>query len=334
MQECPMNESIDLLIQVGMARLALGDALDALAYLDGALAEYGEAAAREALLNGRAEALRRLGRPSNGIPLEQERFMAGPARAGRTPCGLCSTPMRFFEHSHDKDWLWCPECGLVQYVPNTVESARLDQGEPSGAKLPPDSWVHRREEFFCNLFIKGLGWSDTLLYGIGWSLAFERLRATGANVVGCDLWRPLIAERRAVFGPKSFFHRDELPPLRFDLISAFEVFEHFAKPSRDVGFLVDHLKNEGAIFGCTDFWHGGSLDLHPSDDRTYWLHRSHVTAWGFTSMRRLARMFGLRVSFFKIDAGGVGAKVFFVLHRGMRTMAFVNSLPKVISGAY
>jgi hypothetical protein len=330
-----MKEDIDILIQMGMARLALGDALDALAYFDGALAEYGQAAAGEDLLAGRAEALRCLGRPTTqGIRSGPGRLVARSTRADAPPCGLCSTPMFFFERSHDKDWLLCPECGLVQYVPNTEEGAMLDRGEPAGAKLPPDSLVHRREEFFCNLFLKRMGWSDTLLYGIGWSLAFERLRASGAHVVGCDLWRPLIEERRAAFGPHSFFHRDELPPVRFDLISAFEVFEHFAWPSRDVAMLVDRLKEEGAIVGCTDFWHGGSLDLHPSADRTYWLHRSHITAWSFASMRRIARMFGLRASFFKSDAGGVGAKVFFVLHRGIHTMAFVNSLPKVISGAF
>ncbi|MEF3695731.1 methyltransferase domain-containing protein, partial [Desulfolutivibrio sp.] len=250
------------------------------------------------------------------------------------PCGLCGAGLVFYEHSHGKDWLLCPDCGLVAHLPPAGEAAVLDQGEAGGAKLPPDSLVHRRERFFCDLFLEAMGWTDVLLYGVGWSLVFEQLRARGVHAVGCDLWRPLIRQRREAFGPDSFFHRDELPEVSFDLISAFEVFEHFASPLRDVRVLTSRLRPESAIVGCTDFRVGGPLSQHPGHSPDYWRHRTHLCAWNYSSMNRLARLTGLTASYFKVFLGSLGAKVFFVLHRGPKTAAYVQSLPKLFRKAF
>lgn len=315
----------------GVARLESGHVLDALAFFDGLVLQFGPHAATPELLRARGLALEKLGRdtasPLPGAEIDEN-------AAAQKACNVCHAPMRFFEQCHDKDWLLCPSCGLLQYAVDEEEARRLDQGEPSGAKQPPESLVHRREAFFCDLFLQGLGCSRVLLYGAGWSLVPEYLLDRGVDAVGCDLWRPLIEERSAQLGPGRFLHRDELPESAFDLISAFEVFEHFIDPLREVGLLVDHLAEEGAIVGSTDFWHGGSLELHPNADASYWRHRTHVTAWTFSSMRHLARHFRLQASFFKVDRPGFGAKVFFVLHRGEKTERFVASLPAVIRGAF
>ena len=179
-----------------------------------------------------------------------------------------------------------------------------------------------------------MNWSRILLYGIGWSQVPYLLLQRGYHAVGCDLWKPLIVRRQAELGHDKFYHRDDLPSHKFELISAFEVFEHFINPLKEIAFLAKRLAVEGAIVGCSDFWHGGPLKYHPNPDNTYWRHRVHVSAWTYDSMRYVASQFGLEVSFFKVDTEGFAAKVFFILHRGERTKAFVNSIPIIIRGAF
>jgi len=210
----------------------------------------------------------------------------------------------------------------------------LNRGSSICGKAPPESLVHKREQYFCDLFIEQLGISDVLLYGAGWTLVFGNLRKRGIQAVGCDLFMPLVEERRKEYGKDTFYSPVDLPEKPFDLISAFEVFEHFLEPGREVKFLVDRLKPEGCVFGCTDFWHGGKLSEHPSRDRTYWQHKSHVTAWSWPSMRCLAKRCGLNATFFKVDRAGFGTKVFFALHRGDSWNGALAKLPKVFEKAF
>ncbi|QLA14814.1 class I SAM-dependent methyltransferase [Desulfolutivibrio sulfoxidireducens] len=311
--------------------LGLGRHQEALAFLDGALLQFGPGAATPEALAARAAILAGLGLPRDTPPPWD--WPGGLEDAG-TACAVCGQAMGRFETLHGKDWLYCPGCRLLHCRVDEPTLRRMDLGEADGAKKPADSVVHRRELYFCTLFLEGLAWSRVLLYGAGWSLVPGILSERGIHAVGCDLWRPLIAARRSELGPDRFFHRDELPATTFDLISAFEVFEHFARPGRDAAVLADRLAPEGAIVGCTDFWHGGSLARHPSADAAYWRHGVHVTAWTYASMRRLASGLGLTASFFKVDTPGFAAKVFFVLHRGARTGAFVASLPAIFQGVF
>ncbi len=312
----------------GLACLGRGDFFGALAFLGGLEREFpGQVDAFPDLPERLAFCRERLDRPVRPpVP--------GPSASAPGPCPVCAAPRRAFERALDKDWVLCDGCGLLQYERDPALAERLDRGESGGADQPPDSLVHRREQYFCDLFLNGLGFRDVLLYGIGWSLVLKTLRERGVAAVGCDLWRPLVEARRREFGPEAFHHRDELPETRFDLISAFEVFEHFQNPLEDVGFLARRLKDEGLVFGCTDFWHGGSLLDHPSADPTYWKHVTHVTAWTWSSMREAARRVGLEAAFFKSDTDGFGAKVFFALYRGERTAAFLAGLPKIFVNAY
>jgi hypothetical protein len=301
--------------------------LDAVALLEGLLREFPDQAAGFPDLAERAAFCReRAGRPAH-VPVPD------PAAPEPEPCPVCATPRAAFERAQDKNWILCEGCGLLQYQRTPGLCAGLEKGEPGGANQPAGSLVHRREQYFCDLFLRELGFSDVLLYGIGWSLVFQTLRERGVAAVGCDLWRPLVEARQQEFGAGTFFHRDELPETRFDLISAFEVFEHFQDPLQDVGFLARRLNDEGLIFGCTDFWHGGSLLAHPGEP-LYWTHLSHVTAWTWSSLRETARRLGLEAAFFKSDTRTFGAKVFFALHRGERVAALLRGLPKIFVNAY
>ncbi|WP_291445422.1 methyltransferase domain-containing protein [Desulfovibrio sp.] len=313
-------------------KLREGFPLDALAFIDGIILQYGEKAVTQELLEDRARAIQAVGRqPDYPMP---RCIGLGKGATPMSPCDICGDQLRSYEYYHDKEWLVCPTCGLLQYKLGMDLATNLGKGEADGAKQPPESLVHTREGYFCELFLNGMGWKKALLYGAGWSLIPKRLLDDGFDAVGCDLWIPLIEERKKQLGDDRFYHRDELPNKKWDLISAFEVFEHFITPMQDLKFLADRLEDEGAIVGCTDFWHGGSLSQHPNPDKRYWRHPAHVTAWSFSSMNRVALELDLATSFFKVDKPGWGAKVIFVMHRGRATKKFIQSIPPVICGAF
>ncbi len=258
------------------------------------------------------------------------------ARPEKTPklCKLCGAESVYFEKAFNKDWYACRNCSLISYDVDESRAKLLDNGSPEGSKSPTYSNVHRREEFFCRLFLEQLKLTDILLYGIGWSPVYKNLRDSGYNVVGCDLWKPLIEQRNEDFGPGAFYHRDELPDVKFDVISAFEVFEHFVRPFDEVNLLVNHLKDDGIIVGCTDFWHGGSLKIHPNPDQSYWAHKSHATVWTWKSMNTLAQRFGLRTYYCKTDTRNAAAKVFFVMCKGDSFDGYVRNLPKIFHNVW
>lgn len=306
----------------------LGYRLEARAILDGSTLEYGP-------LSPQGQALRK--KCIKGMQRELPPASTHPrpnASPSSTPCPICDTTMVIHEQLFDKTWLLCSECALLMAHTSSKQLKQLDKGEPSGAKKPPTSLVHKREYTFCRRFIDGLSARNALNYGVGWSLVPAALRARGIDAVGCDLWRPLIEQRKRSEGKNNYFHRDELPDRRFSLISAFEVFEHFTKPLKDMGVLADHLNDPGALIGSTDFWHGGSLAHHPSQDLSYWKHGTHITAWTWKSMMTAARKLGLHVQFFRGDCAEHSAKCFFVLYKGNKVANYLKTLSKVLQDVY
>ncbi|WP_319470259.1 methyltransferase domain-containing protein [uncultured Pseudodesulfovibrio sp.] len=320
-------ESGKQLIEQAGSLLNNGDMLEARALLDGALLEYG-------FLPPEAESLRsETLDDSEEIPVASVGPRPGKGAAGRE-CPLCGEAMVEHEVVYDRLWHLCPACALLTVKLDHDLAKRLDNGEAGGAKQPAGALVHRREYTFCRRFAEGFGADAILNYGVGWSMVPEALRGDGFDAVGCDLWRPLVEQRRKEFGPESFYHRDELPDRRFPIISAFEVFEHFTDPRKDVAVLVDHLADSGMIIGSTDFWHGGILADHPSQFKTYWKHLTHVVAWTWQSMRVLADHFGLQATFFRGDFADHSSKCFFALHRGEEAARFLSGLPKILPDVY
>ncbi|MBU4192638.1 MAG: class I SAM-dependent methyltransferase [Proteobacteria bacterium] len=320
-EECELCEYATLLASKGLF-------LEARAILDGLRLEYG-------VLSPEAQTLRAQILPEAGEGgLEASVAPRPGAEESDVPCPACGLPMVEHEQAFEKDWLLCPACSLLmaRTPPGLVRA--LDRGEAAGAMQPGHALVHRREYTFCRRFIDGMGLREVLNYGVGWSLVPEALRAQGVDAVGCDLWRPLIEQRKRELGEECFFHRDELPDRRFALISDFEVFEHFTDPMKDVGVLVRHLAESGAIVGSTDFWHGGLLSAHPSREPWYWKHGVHVTAWTWQSMRNIADRFNLGVRFFRGDFDEHSSKCFFVLFRGDAFAAYLDALPKVLPEVY
>lgn len=333
------------LFKEGVALTSSGEYLEALGFFDQILIEFPDVASNvRSLQLSRAICLKELQRFREAQIAATAELLLRPECSAcqellddiqtsypnpRVICEICNTESVYFERQFNKDWYLCPNCNLLQYSVSKQEELTLDKGESAGAKSSTYSNIHRREEFFCRLFLESLSLKDALLYGIGWSLTYQKLKNNGFNVVGCDLWRPLIQERKKQYGENSFYHRDGLPLIKFDLISAFEVFEHFIHPVREVGLMVDRLKDEGVIIGCTDFWHGGSLENHPSHDKSYWQHKTHVTAWTWKSMNALADRFGLNTYYCKIDHQHYSSKVFFIIYRGNKFEKFIRGLPKV-----
>ena len=323
-----VSRAEEALYEQAMLLFKLGYRLEARAILDGVTLEYGS-------LSPQAQGLRK--QCIKGMQRELPPASTYPspnASPSGSPCPICDTTMVTHEQLLGKTWLLCPECALLMAHTSSKQLKQLDKGEPSGAKQCPTSLVHRREYTFCRRFIDGLGAKNVLNYGVGWSLVPEALRARGIDAVGCDLWRPLIEQRKKMGRENNYFHRDDLPDRRFSLLSAFEVFEHFTNPLKDMRVLADHLNDPGPIVGSSDFWHGGSLAHHPSQDLSYWKHGTHITAWTWKSMITAAQKLGLHVQFFRGDCAEHSAKCFFVFYKGNKVANYLKTLPKVLPDVY
>jgi len=327
-EDTTIGQNQSTLLEWGEKLFSQGWRIEPRAIFDGYLLEYGPLSEKHMALRGQCTD------GGNAIPPLPSTGPAPNAIESDQNCPVCNTRMSTHEEFHNKSWLLCPSCALLTAKMENAQIDRLDKGEPSGAKQAVDSLVHSREYTFCKRVIDGLGVQDVMNYGVGWSLVPEALLAQGIDVVGCDLWQPLIDQRKKELGNERFFHRDECPERRFSLISAFEVFEHFTDPLREIGMLVDHLKDDGAIIGSTDFWHGGSLADHPNHDKTYWQHITHVTAWTWQSLSEVARKLGLNARFLRGDCPEHSAKCFFILYRGEQFKQFAQSLPKVLPDVY
>jgi len=162
--------------------------------------------------------------------------------------------------------------------------------------------LHKREGYFVDLFRNRYGINDVLLYGNGWSPLFGELKGSRLNVIGCDLYRGVVDFRNEEYRQEVFFHPDDLPDYKFDLITAFEVFEHFLEPFKNLAFLACHLKERGAICGCADFWQEkGRLYDHGPAEKPYWAPAGHVVAWSRQSMSYAAHKLGMKVRYFGAD---------------------------------
>ena len=253
-----------------------------------------------------------------------------PSFLSRMVCDICDKKMHVFERSLNKIWMQCPECMIIRVNVLRRERILLMRGESNGGRGPHILRnLHKREGYFVDLFRNKFGINDILLYGIGWSPLFGELKDLGLNVIGCDLYKELVNFRNEEYQQEVFFHPNDLPDYKFDVITAFEVFEHFIEPFKNLTFLSYHLKEKGGICGCTNFWQENERLCDPVDDHPYW-GGGHVCAWNKKAMRGAAHKLGMKVRYFKSDYVGWENKVFFLLYKGDDIDDYVQSFPDVL----
>lgn len=158
---------------------------------------------------------------------------------------------------------------------------------------------------------------DVLEVGYGQGQFLGYCRDRGWNVTGVELLPELVAAaRKSGFEARLADEIDDLPASSFDLIAAFDVFEHIP-PEESEAFLTtlrDKLRPGGRIllrFPNADSWIGAPFQ---NGDPT------HVNAIGSLKLTYYATVCGLEVSEFR------GAK-----RRGFRT-SLVHGLHRITAG--
>lgn len=241
-------------------------------------------------------------------------------------CDICGDTLVFYQLAFNKLWLQCTTCKIIRVaIPDQIKPL-LMVGDSDGARgSNAVRNLHKRERYFIDMFREVVNINDILLYGIGWSPLFAELKSENLNVIGCDLNKRLIDFRNEEYNEIVFYHPHELPDYKFDIITACEVFEHFINPLEDVTFLIHHLKNNGILCGCTNFWeYGNKL----SDD-PYW-EGNHVVAWNELPMRRIADKHNLKIKFFESDHESWKGKKFFVFYKTDKINKFLETIPYIL----
>jgi len=232
-----------------------------------------------------------------------------------------------FEKTPKKIWMQCPQCEIIREKLTENKRNLMLRGSgnvPSydNLKLYPEN----REGYFIELFKDKFEECKILLYGIGWSPLFNKLKKQKLNIIGCDLNKELIDFKNGEYEDEVFFRPNNLPNISFDIITAFEVFEHFLNPFDNLKLLSVHLEKNGVICGCSDFWQRNNT---LSND-FYWEGCvSHVTAWNIKAMELAASKLNMKVKYFKSDYGGPN-KVYFILYKNDKNN-FIQFLPITLS---
>ena len=160
-----------------------------------------------------------------------------------------------------------------------------------------------REEWLVERLHADLGLGRFLLYGTGATPTFATLLERGRDVVGCDISRDVVADKRRRHGEDRFFTPDELAAAgEFDVVVAVEVIEHFSDPLGSLRLLVETTGGEGIVCGTTNFRLGRAI----VDGNTpgYMSLGDHVAYWSPSSLAHAAAQLGLAVKLFELVCPG------------------------------
>lgn len=145
----------------------------------------------------------------------------------------------------------CPCCGLI-FAPGIgdeqawryARGGHHDEGEP-----PENGWA---DEAFLDPAFRLLGRDRDLRildFGCGDSDLPDRLRARGNRTVGIDLAPP---KRRARARIAADLEGTGLPAAFFDLVYAYQVFEHLTRPRETLRCLLELVRPGGLLAIHTD----------------------------------------------------------------------------------
>ncbi len=162
-----------------------------------------------------------------------------------------------------------------------------------------------REDFLVRMLKNDLDKQTFLLYGVGSTLSFPVLKSEGFDVYGCDLSNSVVQYRQMEFGKESFFYPRVLKQKKsiFDVIVACEVFEHFYNPKKYIERILNCLKENGILCGCTNFYPGHG-DIEDGQKGGYMSFLGHVAYWSKSSMSELIDPYGMKLVVFEMVCPG------------------------------
>lgn len=233
-----------------------------------------------------------LGWGSNHAPNRCATFMMKVGRLHKDhACKICGSKSRFFAWIRGTAYFKCMECSFVQssfhegedlYEDVYKNSVHTQSGTSGGRELFFVEWCTEIFE---------LNNPRILIFAPGSTSTFKILSERGADVYAADISNGLPYSDRFIHLRKS-----KMPDIRFNIITAVEVIEHFDKPADEFRFLRKYLAQDGVIAGTTDFYQGG-----PIWNTTYLDPKDHISYFHRDSLFRLCDQLGLECALFEME---------------------------------
>ncbi len=214
------------------------------------------------------------------------------------PCPVCRSAAPFFLKNPDggRTFFRCPACGYIFAAP---EEKRLSADEEKA--FFKGQWAQNPDggNTGCYPTILSLAQScgasplKALDFGCGNGGLIRLLRSNGMPAYGIDRV-PVENDMR----PFVFRGFEELPEMKFDMITAIEVFEHLPDPAAVLALLLERLEPEGFLFITTALTNRAMAHIKFFP---HWIYQRDLTHIGFfaeRTMEHLAARHGLELQVF------------------------------------
>jgi SAM-dependent methyltransferase len=248
----------------------------------------GRAAARRVQADSLARHIRR-------VTTSHPHHDAGQAdlSENRPPCLICDSPNTRVRHirrpKRSHEIRICQECRFVSNAGNTVDYTkfksvkRFQLTARVGTEERPGREYHMAAVGADILGREGL---QVLVFGAGRSVDYQHI-ATLPNVE-----RVTVSDVVDLHGEADFINITKGTSLRFDLIIACEVVEHFTDPRMEFPRLFDLLTENGLLVCSTDIYDGGDVA-----EQDYLYLRGHASYYSPRAIAEIARRSGMLFDF-------------------------------------
>jgi SAM-dependent methyltransferase len=151
--------------------------------------------------------------------------------------------------------------------------------------------------FYTLLESAGKTSATALDFGCGNGAFIRYLRGKGIETLGVD---PVHVDND--MSPYVYSSLDDLSEKRFDVITAFEVFEHLDRPDDTISQLLSHLEENGFVYITTALTNRALTSIRCFQ---HWIYQKDPTHIGFFHERTfewLAARHGLEIHVFRYDS--------------------------------
>ena len=221
---------------------------------------------------------------------------------GLVACNLCGSHALSKSEAYGRLFLTCGECGGIQAreIPESVQLLGMGIHGSWGGALQGGE----REHFLVHFTRSMLGAKTFLLYGSGATRAPLVLKHESISAVALDVSSSAVGYLNSTCGSEIAYTPKSIPKgIKFDVVIACEVFEHFNNPRRWFSFIADMVRDGGVLCGTTDFFNGISI-AESGSYPGYMSFRGHTFYWSEKSMGWLARSVGLNFVSFEMESPG------------------------------
>lgn len=214
------------------------------------------------------------------------------------PCAVCAASAGFFVRNAEtgRDFFRCGRCGFIFSTP---QERRLSAEEER--KFFKDQWERAPEggNPGCHPTVLSLARTSgveslkALDFGCGNGGLVRFLRAEGIPAYGVDRV-PVDNDMR----PFVFNGLEELPEMKFGLITAIEVFEHLPRPVETLEALLARLAPDGFLFLTTALTNRAMAHIKFFPHWIYQKDPTHIGFFAEKTFETLAAKYGLELQVF------------------------------------